>query len=707
VIRFLAPSVRALALLLPLAVPCGFAQAGAVVETPQVRAELLAHAPEGIAAGKPLWLGLQIRHEPHWHTYWRNPGDSGLPTRFEWQLPAGVTAGEIDWPTPKRLPIGPLLNYGYEGTVLLPVQIKISDTYRERLPLMVKLRADWLVCKIECIPESGEFDLSLPPFIPRQAHEAAFLHALKNRPTEITTIRAEARVEGDKLIMRVANLPPELQNQNAQVFPETAGVIDHAAPLAQRWEGGLWEGRMPISPQRSASPQSIPAVLVFDAQNLRVEAPMNAPWPAPGAAPATFDATRPPPPPPAPVPAADMSFALALLLAFLGGMLLNLMPCVFPVLSLKLLGFAHHASERRYLVLGGVTYTLGVLLSFVGLAALLIALRSAGEQLGWGFQLQEPAFVAALAVLFTLIGLNLAGVFEVGTLLPTSAAGWQSKHPAVDSFLTGVLAVLIASPCTAPFMGAALGFAIGLPALSALAIFAALGLGMAAPYLLASLVPAVARALPRPGAWLLRFKILMAFPMFATVVWLIWVLGQQTGIDAAAAMLALLVVLALAVWAWASPIVSGRARLWIGLPALALLALGLIWTLPLLKETPMTHAESTGKWERWSPQRVADYRAQGRPVFVDFTAAWCVTCQYNKRTALSDASVLEAFELNRVALLRADWTSRDAEITAALAQLGRSGVPVYAVYAPGSEAPPRLLSELLSVDEVRAAVSAW
>ena len=673
--------------------------------TPQVRAELVAHAPEGIGAGRTVWLGLLIQHQPEWHTYWRNPGDSGLPIRLEWRLPAGVQAGEIQWPTPKRLPIGPLLNYGFEGTTLLPVPLRIDSAFSGST-LEVKLRGDWLVCRIECIPESGEFTLNVPTQSPTLSHATQFAQSFAAQPSTVPGATAKAKVEDDALVLRVSGLPKSLQGKTLTAFPETAGVIEHAAPMRQQWQRGEWEGRMPLSPQRSASPSLVPAVLVAGQQSVRVEAQMTGPWPTLAEAAPTFDASTTVPEQ-APLSTPTTTFGLALLFAFIGGALLNLMPCVFPVLSLKLLGFARHADERRYLALGGAAYTLGVLLSFIALAALLLALRAAGEQLGWGFQLQEPGFVAALAVLFTLIGLNLAGVFELRTLVPSNAAGWQSRHPVVDSFLTGVLAVAIASPCTAPFMGAALGFAISLPATQALTIFAVLGLGMAAPYLLVSLVPALARALPRPGPWLLRFKILMAFPMFATVIWLLWVLGQQVGIDGVAALLLLLLTVALALWIWASPLVAGRTRLWLGALSLLLLAVVLGWSLPLLKPAPSGSAQAAvaGGWEAWSAQRVADYQAQGRPVFVDFTAAWCVTCQYNKRTTLADAAVLNAFKEKKVALLRADWTSRDPAITTALTQLGRSGVPVYALYPGSPGAAPSLLSELPSVKEVTAAVA--
>jgi thiol:disulfide interchange protein DsbD len=388
-------------------------------------------------------------------------------------------------------------------------------------------------------------------------------------------------------------------------------------------------------------------------------------------------------------------------------MLLNLMPCVFPVLSLKVLGFARHADDRRALLAGGLAYTAGVVLSFVALAALLLVLRAGGEQLGWGFQLQSPWVIAGLAALFTLIGLNLAGLFEVGSFLPDRLATAQMRHPLVDSALTGVLAVAVAAPCTAPFMGASLGFAITLPATQALVVFAALGLGMALPYLAASTFPAVARALPRPGAWMLTFKTLMAFPMFATVVWLVWVLGQQVGIDGAAALLGTLVVLAFAAWALGAPGHSQRVRRGFGAVSLVMLALALAWVGPALRvpEAPMATADANATWQAWSAERVAEANAQGRPVFVDFTAAWCVTCQYNKRTTLADAGVMADFADKGVLLLRADWTRRDAAISAELSRLGRSGVPVYALYAPGADAP-RLLSEILSVDEVRGQLAA-
>lgn len=675
------------------------AVAGNVVQTEQVRAELVAHAPAGIAAGKTVWLGLKLEHIPHWHTYWKNAGDSGLPTTLSWTLSAGAAAGEIDWPAPKRLPIGPLLNFGYEGTLLLPVPVTISGLAGD--VMHVKLDADWLVCKIECIPQYGTFELDVPVNQSTVAHAALFGQALAARPVNVDGAEAIARVSDNALNFEVRGLPAAVRNAEAIVFPEIAGVVDNPAPVRQQWNGDTWTASWPLSAQRSESPSRLPLVLRFDeGRNLRVVANVANAWSDGGIANASAAG------PDAAAPLRQPGFLTALLFALLGGVILNLMPCVFPVLSLKILAVTQHAGDARQRWIGALAYTAGVVLSFLALAGLLIVARAGGEQLGWGFQLQAPGTVVALAALFTLIGLNLAGVFEFGSLLPSGIASLRARDPTLDSFLTGVLAAAVASPCTAPFMGAALGAALTWPAAQSLTVFAALGLGVAAPYLLVCAVPAIGRWLPRPGAWMQTFRVALAFPMFATVIWLTWVLGHQAGVDGAAALLLMLLALALAAWWWAQRPVDGFRR-HLSTVAIVLLVVGtFFWAKPLWQSgAPETRigADVGGLWQPWSPQRVTELRAAGRKVFVDFTAAWCVTCQYNKRTTLANAQVLAAFEANKVALLRADWTSRDAVIAAELTRLGRSGVPVYVFY-DGANAP-RLLSELPSVEEVRAAFS--
>ena len=686
------------------------------VTTDQVRAELMAHAPDGLDPGKTVWIGLQLVHQPHWHTYWKNPGDSGLPTVLQWTLPAGMVAGEIAWPTPRKFPIGNLANYGYEETVLLPVPVTITPEFKPPVlggSVPVKLKASWLVCRKECIPQEGEFVLPVAVRGSTALNASAFDAAWKSSP-KAHTGESKVELEGNAIKVSVTGLPAAWQGKSLEFFPETSEVTETAAKWTQVWQGTTWTAEVPLSTHRSQSPAVLPLVLARGESGQRsalsMAAKVSGTWPKvtplEGAAPTLDTAPKTSVTAPGGLTVADTgapTLLLALLGALLGGMILNLMPCVFPVLAIKVMGFTQHARDRRGHRISGIAYTIGVVLSFLALGALMLGLRSAGEQLGWGFQLQSPAVVAALAVLFTVIGLNLAGLFEFGQFLPSSLCTLEARNPALNSLLTGVLAVAVASPCTAPFMGASLGLALGLPAAQALLIFATIGLGMALPYLAASLVPAVARSLPRPGVWMITFRRAMAFPMFATVVWLVWVLGQQSGIDGAGALLALLVALSMVIW---SLTLVGRSR-WL-LAGLSVLALGFIVANagPYVVKgvAPQSASSATDRWQPWEPGKVEQVLASGQAVFVDYTAAWCVTCQYNKKTTLADAAVLADLQARKVVMLRADWTRRDPAITAALAQLGRNGVPVYVLQAPGRA--PVVLSEILSVAEVRAALAA-
>ena len=705
------------AALCALALACGasvFAklnlQSAAVVDNPQVRAELVADAPTGISPAKALTVGLLLTHQPHWHTYWINPGDSGLATRLEWKLPPGVTASETQWPIPRKIAIGNLANLGYETQALLRSTLTVSPEFKAQgNTLPIRLHASWLVCNQECIPQEGDFALELPLQGGYSTHGALFAQAT---PIGALASTLEAHFEDGQLRISTAGLPEAWRGKDLAVFPETASVFAASAlpspqaqpaPGAQRWDGEKWSGVLALSPQRNTSPSTIGVLFALGDRAVRGEAKVQGPWPAP--APALADSA------PQPLPDAPQdlgAYLLALGAAFLGGLLLNLMPCVFPVLAIKALGLAQSKGSRRQRMGEGLAYMAGVVLSMAALGALLLALRSAGQQLGWGFHLQSPLMISALALLFTLIALNLAGLLEFN-LLPGRLGTMQLRNRMADSALSGALAVVVASPCTAPFMGASLGLALTLPAPMAMGVFLALGLGLALPFALLSTLESLSRLLPRPGVWMEQLRQFMVFPMAATVLWLLWVLASMGGVNAALAMAALLLVLAMCIWA-----AGLQGTSWRGFVVLSLLitvpvawiAIPLVWEATQDPASVGTAQVQAGhaQWQPWSQAGVEQAVAAGQPVFVDFTAAWCITCQFNKQHTLARADVLAAFAAKDVQLLRADWTQRDPAITQALAALGRSGVPVYVIYQPGKA--PQVLSEILRAEDVLAALGA-
>ena len=646
---------------------------GQVVSNAQVQATLQVYAPNGLGAGQTFWLGLQIEHQPHWHTYWRNPGDSGLPTELQWQLPEGLTAGNLVWPAPQKIPVGSMANYGYEGRVLLVTPVQVGPKFKtspDQSDVAVQLHATWLVCKQECIPQEGDFVVRVPIKGSTVMAPEAFQTALANQ-AQVLKGNHEAVIseDGRSMSLKLGALPPELGTGPWTVFPQTANVMqNNASPSIQAERITL-----PISSERMDSPQRMAWLLVQGTANAPTgkqwvfETPVQGKWQEwtetaaalsnvnlqLGSAPASVSA------------APWATWMLAVLGAFLGGMLLNFMPCVFPVLAIKLLGITQHSGNQRTMRLSAWAFSVGVLISFLLLGGLMLALRAAGSQMGWGFQLQSPWVVGALAFLFVVMGLNLSGLFEFGHFVPSSVASFQFANPATNSLWSGVFAVVIASPCTAPFMGASLGLAIGFPAWQALPIFGAMGLGMALPFLLVSISSGWLKFLPKPGAWMNTFRHVMAIPMYATALWLVWVLGLQTG--------------------W-----------WDNAPEPAPSS---------VSATPNQDSATRPSivWEAWSDDKVRTARQAGRPVFIDFTAAWCVTCQFNKKTTFADANLLKDFAQKNVLLLRADWTRYDPAITKALNNLGRNGLPVYAWYAPGKEV--LILSELPSVQEVQNALS--
>ena len=677
----------------------GIAHAAAV-KTDYVEAELISRTLALAPGEKPL-IGLRLKHAPHWHTYWQNPGDSGMPTTIQWKLPAGFKAGPIQWPVPELLPVPPLMNYGYEGEVLLPIElVAIPADWPAGQPAKLAARVDWLVCKDVCIPGGADLELTLPVGAASPAPDtrwtAMFDKALAALPGGPIT-DAKAQTADGKIELR---FPKRKLGDKVYVYSSIEGLVEHAAPQSARQIGEDVVVSFPVTQQLSAAEPRIAGVVTgLDAKALSFAAPMPGKLVAGPGLPAGMSTATDPGTRKtgnlatggAGGEADQLSFGLALVLALLGGMILNLMPCVFPILSLKVLGFAQgDRNNVRAQRASGVAFAAGVVLSFLALAGALLALRAAGDAVGWGFQLQSPVVVSLLALLFFALGLNLSGVFEFGSFLPSGLASAQAKNPVVDAALSGVLAAVVASPCTAPFMGAALGFAVTQSPAMALAIFAALGVGMALPYLLLAWFPAWLKHLPKPGPWLATFKQVLAFPLYATVVWLAWVLVLQTSGDIIPRFGTGLVLVGLAAW------LLGRARGMAGrVLAVIALAAGIAAAWPHAEEAPASSAASAPKegWTAYSKAALTEAAAAGKPVFIDFTAAWCVTCQVNKKVVLETREVRDAFAAKNIVLMRGDWTRRDPEITAALSEFGRSGVPVYALYLPGK--PPVLLPEIL------------
>ncbi len=669
-----------------------------------VEAELIA-ATDAIVPGQPLIVGLRLKHANEWHTYWQVPGDSGLPTQIKWQLPAGFNASAIAWPHPKRLPVGPLMNFGYEGETLLLTTLQVPADLPVGTPVTLNAKALWLECNDVCIPGDAQVKLTLPVKPQATPSSTAALFKATQARVPGSALTATASIDANRI--RLALAPPAGKTLDRfEFFPLEEGRIEAAAPQILKSEGGQSVIYLTAAKPIAADFKALKGVVVANGGPAFangwthvVQAPLST---ASGAAAGATGAAG--------GSGSSMSLWAALGTALLGGLILNLMPCVFPVLSLKLIGLAQHRTHSGPMAAHGVAFAVGVVLSFVLLAALLIGLQQAGSALGWGFQLQTPWVVAALTVLFFAIGLNLLGVFEMtmgtGVANLRAADNLASKSDWRGSFGTGVLAVIVASPCTAPFMGAALGYAITQPAVIALSVFAALGVGMAAPYVLLTLFPSLLAKLPRPGRWMEMFKQFMAFPMFATCVWLLWVLAQQ--VDAGGIALALGVLVAVGFTLWALGLSQRGARVFrwvaVGGGMLAALTFAPIATSEAL--APGTRSTADAGWIEYSPEKLAQLRGEGKAVFVDFTAAWCVTCQLNKRMALRTDGVKSRFASANVVLMRADWTNRDEKITQALAQFGRNGVPLYVVYDRKGEASvlPELLTEgivLTALDKLK------
>jgi thiol:disulfide interchange protein len=681
------------------------AAAAAPVNTGHLKADLVSQATS-IAPGQTIHLALTQDIQKGWHTYWRNSGDSGEATVITWTLPAGWTAGDIIWAPPSREPTGPLMNYGYHGQVLLPVAITAPRDAHPGQTVTLQADAQFLVCADLCVPEDARLSITLPvtaaPGGPDPAWGGRIAQALDAAPKGDGLTAATSK-DPKALKLAVVGAPLKgLDKADAYFFPFKANLIDHARPQAiERGPDGLTLTlALSATPPADSEYAQVAGVLELAGKAYEIHA-------APGPLPAGASGLGAPVAKPAAAAGGfQMGLLAAVAFAFVGGLILNLMPCVFPILAMKAASLAGHGHDRREAQVQGLAFLAGSVATFLALAALLIAVRAAGAAVGWGFQLQSPPVVAVLALLMLAVALNLSGLFEVGSSLQGVGGRAASRGGAPGSFFTGALAVVVAAPCTAPFMGPALGWALTQPAAAALAVFAGLGLGFAAPFTAVTFAPGLLSNLPRPGAWMDGFRKLLSFPMYATAAWLAWVLTVQTDPTGLARLFAAAIVLALGVWLLgvaqrrsASGLAGARAA---GLTGVLLVAV----TVAIAVGKPYDEPVAAGArpadgaaiaFEPYSPEKLAAAQAAGKPVFVNYTAAWCVTCQVNEKVAFSTRRVADAFARTGAVYLKADWTRRDGAIAADLAHFGRAGVPLYLVYgAKGGE--PEILPQLLTGD---------
>jgi thiol:disulfide interchange protein DsbD len=717
---------RLLILLTLMLAPAGFAWAqtgpGAGPQrTDEIEAELVSMS-RWAAPGGTTVVAVRQQIEPGWHTYWRNPGDSGGPTTLDWTLPTGVTAGEIVWPLPERQRLQGLVNYGYEGRVYLPVPVEIPANARPGTTLPLRVKALFLVCSDEmCIPRELTLGLDLPireGAAPQDAaHGAAIARILEQAPRP-AGVTARVALENGVLTLTATGGPLAGGDPGpSYFFPFESGTIDHAGLQSGSWgPNGLTlvlnaGGRL----ANGGLTGPVSGVLATSKGAFEITAEPGPPLPG-----ATGSGALAPLDDAAPIPGANAAtpgwgaFGQAMLFALLGGLILNLMPCVFPILAMKAAALAASAHDPKRSRRDGLAFLAGVLTTFLLLASVLLGLRAAGEAVGWGFQLQSAPVTAGLALLMLAVALNLSGVFHVGGGLQDAGSGPLSRLPGgVGAFFTGALAVVVAAPCTAPFMAFALGAALLMPWPMALAVFLMLGLGLALPYVLISLSPRLLAKLPRPGAWMERLKNLLAFPMYGAALWLAWVFGNQTGAEG----LGLLFVAGLAAAAGLWLVGAGQGERALGrrgaihAVAGAVLLLVALGAATLAARAPVESRENGAAGETgalasapWSQQAVDAALAEGRPVLVNFTADWCVTCKINERTSLTTAGVKRAMAERRAIYLVGDWTRRDDAITAELQRHGRSGVPLYLLYRPGQAEPevlPQLLTEGVVVEALK------
>jgi len=665
---------------------------GATATAPHLKVSLISSAAS-IAPGAGFQTGLHFELDQGWHVYWLNAGDSGEPPTVKWTLPKGITAGPMQFPAPQRLPLGPLMDFGYPNEVVFPIDMEVAPDFKPGAPAILGAKVDWLVCREACIPGRAELSLKVPTGASPSANgpAQALIQKWNSRiPRPLPSQNAAAFSANPTSFTLSLQLGHGAAD--AQFFPLHQDQIENPSPqVVTAADDGL-----SLQLKRDTSLKTVPAtldgVITFsDGTAYEVHA-------KPGQLALAAHAGS-----------SGTGLFEALGLAFIGGIILNLMPCVFPVLFIKALSLVQSSREaRREMRLHGLVYALGILVSFWVVVTVLLILRAGGQRLGWGFQFQSPEFLAVMALLLFFLGLSLAGMFEIGLTLTSAGGSLAQKQGYSGSFFTGVLAMIVATPCTAPFMGVAIGYALAQPSWVSFLVFTALGVGLAAPYLLLAFQPAWTRILPRPGAWMEVLKQATAVPIFATVIWLVWLFTTSAGSNALAGLLLAFLLLGVAGW------VLGR---W---PAQRVPLLAAVVVIALAVAVPIyaTHrfaqpgsaaaaspaGDSPKDWQPFTPGIVASYQAQGKPVLVDFTAAWCLSCQVNERVVLDRPDVEARLHASGIALVRADWTHHDDDIAQTLAQLGRSGVPAYALYPATPGQPPTLLPEVLTAGIVYDAV---
>ena len=667
-----------------------------------------------ITPGQPFTIALRMQHEPHWHSYWINAG-TGYPTSLVWTLPAGFTASEIQWPTPHIVQdtAGKITGNGYNDENYLLVTITPPLTLAPGADIKLTAVAEWLMCKDVCMPGDAKLAITFPVAAagandPAAKWTAAIAAIRGKLPKPATDWIVTATRTDQTATLRLTPKPGTTHQPTDLHFFATDGYTDYSQPNTVTRENDAWVITAPLDAAADKATTKLTGVLASangwsdgaSYGGLAIDVAFSDSMSASTSASVSQLSTLNSQP-----QAAPGSLLGTLLLAFVGGLILNLMPCVFPVLGIKILGFVNQSgNDRKKIMAHGLVFALGVLVSFWALAGVLLVLRAGGSQLGWGFQLQSPAFVFGMAVFMLIFALNLSGLFEVGLSATGAGANLQMKEGFGGSFFTGALATLVATPCSAPFLAPALGAALSLSAFESILIFTAIAIGLALPYLLLSIFPQAIKLLPRPGAWMETFKQFMAFPLYATVGWLLWVLAGQTKDDDNALLLIAFgfVIVAMAAWVYGrfgqahgkpSRQLAGRVL------AAALLAGGLYTGWPKTAGAAPTDGSYQVAWEKWSPEAIAAAQAAGKFVYVDFTARWCATCQTNKAAVFHDNAVLAELKQKNVVLLRGDWTNRDPKITAELARWNRSAVPFNLVYAPGRK-DPVVLPELLTAGKV-------